>query len=63
MAHIYPVFERIVPRTEKEHRLGQKSKVIWFGFKKMDNNIIFLVVYPMIILLWDFYPEMMKNKF
>ena len=30
MAHIYPVFERVVPRNEKEHRLNQKSKVIWF---------------------------------
>ena len=30
MAHIYPVFERIVPQSEKEHRLSQKSKVIWF---------------------------------
>jgi adenylylsulfate kinase len=30
MAHIYPVFERIVPRSEKERRLRQKSRVIWF---------------------------------
>jgi adenylylsulfate kinase len=30
MAHIYPVFERIVPRSDKEHKLKQKSKVIWF---------------------------------
>jgi adenylylsulfate kinase len=30
MVHIYPVFERIVPRTEKEQRLRQKSRVIWF---------------------------------
>jgi adenylylsulfate kinase len=30
MVHIYPVFERIVPRAEKEHRLRQKSRVIWF---------------------------------
>jgi adenylylsulfate kinase len=30
MAHIYPVFDRIIPRTEKEAKLKQKSKVIWF---------------------------------
>lgn len=28
--HIYPVFERIVSRKEKEKRLKQHSKVIWF---------------------------------
>lgn len=27
---IYPVFDRIVPRQEKEEMLKQKSKVIWF---------------------------------
>ena len=27
---IYPVFDRIVPRQEKEEKLKQKSKVIWF---------------------------------
>jgi adenylylsulfate kinase len=30
MTQIYPVFERIVPRSEKEHRLNQKSKIVWF---------------------------------
>lgn len=30
MEHIYPVFEKIVTRTEKEKKLNQKSKVIWF---------------------------------
>jgi len=30
MTHIYPVFDRIVPRNEKEQKLNQKSKVIWF---------------------------------
>jgi len=30
MAHIYPVFERMVPQSEKEKRLRQKSRVIWF---------------------------------
>jgi adenylylsulfate kinase len=30
MAHIYPVFDRIIPRAEKEEKLKQKSKVIWF---------------------------------
>jgi adenylylsulfate kinase len=30
MTHIYPVFERIILRSEKEHKLNQKSKVIWF---------------------------------
>lgn len=29
-AHIYPVFDQIVSRKEKEKRLNQKSKVIWF---------------------------------
>jgi len=28
--HIYPVFDRIVSRAEKETRLKQKAKVIWF---------------------------------
>jgi len=27
---IYPLFDRIVPRQEKEEMLKQKSKVIWF---------------------------------
>lgn len=30
MNHIYPVFERIIPRGEKERKLNQKSIVIWF---------------------------------
>jgi adenylylsulfate kinase len=30
IAHIYPVFDQIVSREEKEKRLNQKSKVIWF---------------------------------
>lgn len=30
MDHIYPVFDRIVSRKEKEQRFHQKSKVIWF---------------------------------
>jgi adenylylsulfate kinase len=28
--HIYPVFDQIVSRQEKEKRLKQRSKVIWF---------------------------------
>jgi adenylylsulfate kinase len=28
--HIYPVFDQIVSRDEKEKRLNQKAKVIWF---------------------------------
>jgi len=28
--HIYPVFDQIVSRQEKEKKLKQKSKVIWF---------------------------------
>jgi adenylylsulfate kinase len=28
--HIYPVFDQIVSRAEKEKRLNQKAKVIWF---------------------------------
>jgi len=28
--HIYPVFDQIVSREEKEKKLKQKSKVIWF---------------------------------
>jgi adenylylsulfate kinase len=28
--HIYPVFDQIVSRTEKEKKLNQKAKVIWF---------------------------------
>jgi adenylylsulfate kinase len=28
--HIYPVFDQIVSRSEKEKRLNQHSKVIWF---------------------------------
>jgi adenylylsulfate kinase len=30
MEHIFPVFEKIVTRAEKERKLNQKSKVIWF---------------------------------
>lgn len=30
MNHIYPVFERLIPREEKEQKLNQKSKVLWF---------------------------------
>lgn len=29
-AHIYPVFDQIVSRAEKEKKLNQRSKVIWF---------------------------------
>ncbi len=28
--HIYPVFDKIVSRKEKEKRLNQRAKVIWF---------------------------------
>ena len=28
--HIYPVFHKIIQRADKEKRLNQKSKVIWF---------------------------------
>ena len=28
--HIYPVFDQIVSRSEKEKKLNQKAKVIWF---------------------------------
>ena len=28
--HIYPVFDQMVSRAEKEKRLNQRSKVIWF---------------------------------
>jgi len=28
--HIYPVFDQIVSREEKEKKLKQKAKVIWF---------------------------------
>lgn len=28
--HIYPVFDQIVSRVEKEKKLNQKAKVIWF---------------------------------
>lgn len=30
MTHIYPDFKQLVPRCEKELKLKQKSKVIWF---------------------------------
>jgi len=30
MEHIYPDFDKIVSRSEKEQLLNQKSKVIWF---------------------------------
>jgi adenylylsulfate kinase len=30
MEHIFPDFDKIVSRQEKEQRLNQKSKVIWF---------------------------------
>lgn len=30
MANIYPVFEQIIPRKDKEEQLEQKAKVIWF---------------------------------
>lgn len=30
MTHIYPVFDRIIPREEKQEKLKQKAKVIWF---------------------------------
>jgi adenylylsulfate kinase len=29
-AYIYPVFDQIISRSEKEKRLNQRSKVIWF---------------------------------
>jgi len=28
--NIHPVFDKIIPRRDKEKRLGQKSKVLWF---------------------------------
>jgi len=30
MNHIYPVFDRIVPREQKEDKLNQRSVVVWF---------------------------------
>lgn len=30
MTHIYPVFDEIISRKQKEEKLNQKSKVIWF---------------------------------
>jgi adenylylsulfate kinase len=30
MYHIYPVFDKIVPREQKEERLNQHSAVVWF---------------------------------
>jgi len=30
MNHIYPVFDKIVPREQKEKRLNQNSVVVWF---------------------------------
>ena len=30
LIHIYPVFDQIVSRAEKEKKLNQKAKVIWF---------------------------------
>jgi adenylylsulfate kinase len=30
MNHIYPVFDKIVPREQKEERLNQNSAVVWF---------------------------------
>ncbi len=30
MNHIYPAFEKMVPRKEKETKLKQKAKVLWF---------------------------------
>lgn len=30
MSHIYPDFDKIVQRGEKEQKLNQRSKVIWF---------------------------------
>ncbi len=30
MEHIFPDFDKMVSRKEKEQRLGQRSKVIWF---------------------------------
>ncbi|PHI18958.1 adenylyl-sulfate kinase [Lewinellaceae bacterium SD302] len=28
--HIHPVFERMLTRSEREQRLGQRAKVLWF---------------------------------
>ena len=30
MSNIHPIFEKILTRTEREHFLGQRSKVLWF---------------------------------
>jgi adenylylsulfate kinase len=30
MDHIYPVFDKIVPREQKEEKLNQRSVVVWF---------------------------------
>jgi adenylylsulfate kinase len=30
MDHIYPVFDKIVPREQKEERLNQHAMVVWF---------------------------------
>ena len=30
MTNIHPFFERLITRKEKEHKLNQRSKVIWF---------------------------------
>jgi adenylylsulfate kinase len=30
MNHIYPIFERIIPRESKEEKLNQHSVIVWF---------------------------------
>lgn len=29
-AHLYPIFDRVLSRAEKEAQLGQRAKVLWF---------------------------------
>ncbi len=39
--NLYPIFDRVLPRTEKEARLGQRGRVIWlFGLSGSGKSTL-----------------------
>ena len=40
-SHLYPIFDRVVSRAEKERRLNQKARVIWlFGLSGAGKSTL-----------------------
>ncbi len=38
--HIYPVFDKMLPREAKEELLGQRGAVVWFTIITRDRMVM-----------------------